>query len=236
MADQGGNDSFNLKHRLTGAGVLIAFAVVVLPLLLGGPPDEPGAGQSAGQDPRDADTQVFRSSITPIGGDTPGEQSAAGTQAPQTDPGREVAAVDAGGADTGAQASAPAQPAPEAADPEPVATGDAADNADTADTAAVDSDAAGAQPEEVAPAQAEQKLERGWIVQVGTFAQADNVRKLSQALEGGGFEPSTTEVQTSQGPMTRVWVGPFETRVQAARVKTRVKQRNGIEGLIVAYP
>lgn len=79
-------------------------------------------------------------------------------------------------------------------------------------------------------------MERGWIVQVGTFTKSGNVEKLVAELEEIGFKPSTTDVSTSSGDATRVWVGPFETRVEAARVKTRLTQRTGSEGLIVAYP
>jgi cell division septation protein DedD len=55
-------------------------------------------------------------------------------------------------------------------------------------------------------------------------------------LEKGGFGPSTSAVETSSGSATRVWVGPYETRVEAARMKTRVTQQTGSEALIVAYP
>ncbi|HSH41552.1 MAG TPA: SPOR domain-containing protein, partial [Arenicellales bacterium] len=101
---------------------------------------------------------------------------------------------------------------------------------------AADDDAGAAQPVEPVPAAEPRQVERGWIVQVGTFRKSSNAEKLMSDLKSSGFGPSTTDVETSAGPATRVWVGPFETRVEAARVKNRVAQKIGSEPLIVAYP
>lgn len=219
-------DSFVLKHRLAGAAVLIGFAVVVLPFLLGGPGDDQGGTDQAAA-PAESETRVFRSNITPIGGETPDNRTGDGgdlersvgelleSAAPppgDVEPAGDAPADNADG--DGQQAAESGQPDAAAGDgeegtPEPAGTGDSAE------------------PREV---------ERGWIVQVGTFTKAGNVEKLVAELKEIGFGPSTTDVSTSSGNATRVWVGPFETRVEAARVKTRLTQRTGAEGLIVAYP
>jgi len=202
MRGQNQSETFVLKHRLTGAAVLIGFAVVVLPMLLGGP-DEASQNPPERDLSRAADEQdnVFRSKITPIGGDTPAVQA--------------VSEPDGEPNDT--------RPAEDPDEP--------LDDSDTATAAGDDTAADDAPATESAPV-----IDRGWIVQVGTFKNSDNVEKLVAKLQGDGFRASTTDVETSAGWATRVWVGPFETRVEAARNKTRVKQRTGSEGLIVAYP
>ena len=58
------------------------------------------------------------------------------------------------------------------------------------------------------------------------------VKRLQQA----GFEASTTAIKTDKGSVTRVWIGPYAKRVEAARMRTRVEQVTGGEGYIAAYP
>lgn len=217
------NDAFVLKHRLAGAAILIGFAVIVLPMLLGGPqtndsnPDDGGMRGAS-------DTKVFRSNITPIGGETP---SLAGRPRGEADAGSDR------------EADRPAPPPPAGDDAPQTATAEENDT-DTAEEAVRDDQRAALESDSgdggSTGSGRAQSIERGWIVQVGTFRNQDNVEKIVARLENGGFDSSSTEVETSDGVATRVWVGPFETRVEAARIKSRVKQRTGSEGLIVAYP
>lgn len=229
MPGRNRNESFVLKHRLTGAAVLIGFAVIVLPLLLGAPGD--GGSQVPGT-PADSDTTVFHSNITPIGGATPnarlqsatqGDDSTAKAADVQTSTGKEQETRTASAEDT-----TPATKTATAKD-------------DSSDAESKPDDKAGSRSgEKTQGSQASgthaKSVERGWIVQVGVFKNPDNVKKLVARLQGSGIDSSTTGVDTSEGRATRVWVGPFETRVEAARTQVRIKQHTGSEGLIVAYP
>jgi len=230
MSGKDRNEPFVLKHRLTGAAILIAFAVIVLPLLLGGPDSGDDQGGDAGTG---MDTTIFHSNITPIGGATPTAQQ------------RNRAGDGQGEADSGAPTGTPAAASDDGMQTAAV-DGDAGSLSDSSDAAS--KDASGSQSDSRSAAQSagdagESKnqtktktVDRGWIVQVGVFKNPDNVKKLVAKLADGGIESSTTDVKTSEGDATRVYVGPFETRVEAARTKVRVKQRTGSEGLIVAYP
>ena len=80
------------------------------------------------------------------------------------------------------------------------------------------------------------KGEPGWVVRVGTFAKADNTKRVVERLRQAGFDPSTTEVKTDKGSITRVWIGPYAQRVEAARTRNRVKQVTGGDAFIAAYP
>lgn len=216
MRGQKPSESFVLKHRLIGAAILIAFAVIVLPMLLGGPANETDdQGDDRMRD--DSDNQVFQSNIKPIGGEVPEDRADPETARPDSPP---------PSSDDGETR----EPVVTAIDEEPDGEADDTGERDP-ETASGDEEAGVATDDNESAA-----IERGWIVQVGTFKNPENVKNLVDKLESGGFESSTAQVSTSEGTATRVWVGPFETRVEAARTKTRIKQRTGSEGLIVAYP
>ena len=93
-----------------------------------------------------------------------------------------------------------------------------------------------------ATAQVEAKVEAtnqgepGWVVRIGTFAKEGNAERVMKRLQQAGFEPSTTKISTDSGAATRVWIGPYAQRVEAARMRKRVNQVTGGEAYIAAYP
>lgn len=196
MANSTLEPEFDLKKRLVGAFALIAFAVVVLPAVLG------GKGHQNEGDDRHAgpslESKVFVSKITPIGGATPELQT--GSADPDQPPAGEAPQL---------EPVVPAKPKP--------STGDSTSSQQSQSQAAsrpVASD------------------EPGWVVRVGTFAQQANVDRVVERLRKAGFDPSTTKLANA----TRVWLGPFSQRVEAARMRTRVRQIIGGEAYIAAYP
>ncbi len=82
------------------------------------------------------------------------------------------------------------------------------------------------------------KIELGWAVQVGVFTDKKGADKVVQDLQSKGFSPSTSVVDTNRGKDTgtRVWLGPFAQRVDAAKAKTRLTDKTGEPGFIRAYP
>jgi DedD protein len=207
MVKSATESEFDLKKRLVGAIVLIGFGVVVLPALLGGNTSKFGE-DDATVTPR-LDSKVFVSKITPIGGETP---------QPMPAPTR------TGAAEVNSKAAAPE---PDAAAPVKIAA------------AGSSSARAGkiAKPKPAPKAEAAVKAsEPGWVVRVGTFAKRGNVERVVKRLEQAGFDPSTTRVETQTGAVTRVWIGPYAKRVEAARMRSRVQRVTGGEGYIAAYP
>lgn len=211
---------FELKHRIVGAVILITFAVVVLPVILGGPKpserDSPTAAQGKDASGNNADTQVFVSKITPIGGATPEPLETP----PDRGSGEEPSSPPSGPPASG-QSAGDGERHAEASPPEPVA-------ARAAPPAA-------AQPPAEDRAEAAE-LDRGWIVRVGTYSQKENAERVMEGLEELGFEASSGSVKTRNGVATRVWVGPFAQRVEAARARTRIERATGQKGLIAAFP
>jgi DedD protein len=117
---------------------------------------------------------------------------------------------------------APAEPAtPKAPAPEPLPPA----KAEPAPTAS-------AKPPELpkpAPAEANGRF----VVQVGAFAEASAVREARGKVEKLGLSTYTQQVDTSNGPRTRVRLGPFATREEADKVAAKVKAA-GLPGAVLA--
>ncbi len=207
MAKSAVESEFDLKKRLVGAFVLIGFGVIILPALLGGKGPQFGE-EGAPVTPR-LESKVFVSKITPIGGETP--QPISGTvrtKKPET-----IA---------------------EAATPVPAMVSPA--NTGNSGKSIAKTEPAARQKLKPKSKPVANSNEPGWVVRVGTFAKQDNVERVVKRLQQAGFEPSTTNVKTDRGSVTRVWIGPYAKRVEAARMRTRVRQVTGGEGYIAAYP
>jgi len=66
-----------------------------------------------------------------------------------------------------------------------------------------------------------------WIVQLGSFADADHAARLAESLRAAGREPSLE----SYNGLQRVLVGPFATREDAER-ELRELEAAGFEGIV----
>ena len=73
-------------------------------------------------------------------------------------------------------------------------------------------------------------------MRVATLVNAKSADKLLADLNEKGFAPDSESIATSKGEGTRIWIGPYERRVDAARVRARLEQQIGLPGLITAFP
>jgi len=71
-----------------------------------------------------------------------------------------------------------------------------------------------------------------YLVQIGVFSDAANVRQLEEKLKAQGLKPSTEKVQTAQGEKIRLRVGPFDNRVLAEDALAKIKA-TGLSGMII---
>ena len=111
--------------------------------------------------------------------------------------------------DATAAAAPPVAPAA-VPEPAPAATATAAASAPAQATAAEP------QPPEPAPAER-------YLINVGLFAQQDNALRTHATLQQAGLPAISESVQTRNGLRTRVRVGPFATREQAAAAAGKVR-------------
>ncbi|HLT43669.1 MAG TPA: SPOR domain-containing protein [Luteimonas sp.] len=118
----------------------------------------------------------------------------------------------------------------------------ALDAAEPAAPAAARSPAAAPAPKPAAmqaaprPAPAVAAAGVGFAVQVGAFSSAADATRLRDRLRDLGMTAFTDTVDTDKGRLTRVKAGPVPTREDAERLKSQLKSRAGLDGIVRAHP
>jgi DedD protein len=201
-----------LKQRLVGAVVLVALAVIFLPMLL----DGSGARERLNEDiaipeqPEAPESRLDREGTGSGSGETPDTDTA--TLA--TDEFDEAAGASTGG---GVEASEPedsaSTPQRDAAQP------------DEAESAGASADDGGDAP---AP-------EQGWVVQVGSFKRETNALVLRDRLRDDGFDATAEQVDTDSGTLWRVWLGPVAERDEGEALERRIEDHRGSDALLMEY-
>ena len=72
----------------------------------------------------------------------------------------------------------------------------------------------------------------GWIVRVGTFAEERYERQAIEKLVEHDLAPRRTQVMTGAGQAVRVWIGPYSTEEKARRMALGLKDITGQEGYV----
>ena len=196
-----------LKQRMVGASVLIALAVIILPMLLGGRPDGENQQTRKIELPAQPPELSFETRRYPIGEQGPDEQAKADDStrdepvhrlpAPKVPVSKgvkpDVVETTLGKSGIEEQTSAPVETSPEpaATSPEPVVT-------------------------KPAPVQDENSPDTGrYVVQVASFGGLDNANRLSATLSSKGYSVMTDSVKSSVGTLHRVRVGPYASEAEA---------------------
>jgi DedD protein len=224
-----------VKERLTGAIILVALLVLLVPELLSGP------GPAATASPSSAEgQQQMRSYTIDLADETTSQRSAAVVAAPNPVPAvpEPIPAASPTGASSDAQRSDAVGDGAASAAPTDRATSAAVD---TPSTEAPVRPAPSAPPARaVAPpeprvASSERRTGRGWAVQVGSFASRENAERLARELKGKGFESHVSESSGNGKRLWRVRVGPEPDRASAVALGARLRAK-GQSGSIVAMP
>ena len=233
-----------VKQRVIGAVVLVALAVIFVPMLLEKSEDDLGpVGGNLPEQPE----QIVHDRIEPLtlpepppetepaqvvldqpppadattaGAIAPGESQPAPTTAPLTAP-------TAGVAEETVTAPQPAVPFPAvpATPPAPAAA---------APAATPPAPAAPAPVAKAAPAPA--KALSGWVVQLVATANKTKALALQEQLRALGYTAFVEEHKTPQGVLFRVRVGPELERSNAENVRNRLEQQVQIKGMVTRYP
>lgn len=107
------------------------------------------------------------------------------------------------------------EPVPEPAEPEPPA------------------EPAATAPSE--PPSATAAVTGDWVIQLGSFSNADNARGFVSTLSEQGYNAYTRSAETDGRSITRVFVGPLQTRDAATRLRDEIKRNHEVEGFVVAH-
>lgn len=89
----------------------------------------------------------------------------------------------------------------------------------------------GASPASLDP----QGLPEGWSVRLGSFSNTDNASALVTRLQAAGHRAYSRRVDSSQGVLTAVFVGPLVNRAAAQTLLERLRQDFQLNGMIVRY-
>ena len=189
-----------MKERLTGAIILVALIVLLVPELLRGPVrSAPRAVAASAEEP------PLRSYTINLGDDARARDAAAQPQsaAPQPLPSAAAAtpAAPLTQADTPTPAALPQTPTPAPAAPPKPSTAPSGAAAPQAPAA----EASGA-----------------WMVQMGSFASRANAERLAHQLKGQGFSASVSQ-GTSGRHLYRVRVGPAHDHAAATVLQGKLK-------------
>jgi DedD protein len=216
------------KERLVGAAVLVAIAVWLIPWVLDGPEAPLEASGSSlrlppAEEPMPMRTQTLRLGAaepevavappTPAAA-PPAETVAAVVPPPQTE---EAKAPETTTAEPPAVAAARPEPAPE-----PPA-------------------AAPASPPPAAPAPAPKAAVAAapaaggdWIVQLGSFSDEANARRLAQRSATFGYKADVSSYRSGSKTLYRVRVGPPQSRAKADAAASALKAHGIKEASVVA--
>ena len=76
----------------------------------------------------------------------------------------------------------------------------------------------------------------GFAVQLGAFSNAAEANAMRDKLRAGGFSAFVEQVKTDKGVLSRVRVGPVASRADADNLKSQVKAKAGIDGMVRPHP
>ena len=76
----------------------------------------------------------------------------------------------------------------------------------------------------------------GWVVRVGVFHDAGNVRKRFSLLVENGFDVRTENTELAGRRATRVYIGPYPNQAEADRQRARVVMVINDRAFVVRYP
>jgi cell division septation protein DedD len=211
-----------LKQRLVGASVLIALAVIVLPMLLGGRPEGAATEPEKIELPSQPSELNFETRRYPIG-DTAesGSDTGSGNGGDRKTPPLPSPRIPA---TTGAEPSG--ETAPPAADGGPTITGlgpapvEEAGDESTPSGTAEDADSLASPVATTAPAtplesKSMPTVGGRYVVQVASFGAANNANRLSGQLKDSGYSVMTDTVKSDVGTLHRVRVGPYDSEALA---------------------
>jgi len=214
------------KQRLTGAVILVALFVLLVPELLTGPrnADAPGTAAEDGMRRYTIDLSAPNPSATPV--DPQPAQPVTLPQPASAPPPNPNPADDRSLARPGDSAepatAAPAAPAPATVAPSSVAQAPRPEQVP----------APAPRVEAPKPAPATRAEPGSFVVQLGSFRERDNADRLVRDMTAKGFTAFVAPITSGGRELYRVRVGPTRDRAQAEALAAQLK-RVGQSGSIV---
>lgn len=218
-----------LKQRIIGALVLVSLAVIFVPMIF----DEPHSERQSRPVTIPEEPPFPEVDVPPepaIGGSDYGMGSAPPDTAPaEPAPGyrliegvEEPANGSASAQEPAAQVAEPStrtdsgesrsQPRPQVSQPAEPATSSPADES----------------------AEFTRSLEGAWVVQLGSFGNADNARRLRDRVRDMGYGAHLQQVERGDTTLTRVFSGPFVNKSEAEAAKKALDDAFSLNSLVTS--
>jgi DedD protein len=212
-----------LKERLVGAAVLVAIAVWLIPWVLDGPEGGVETPANALQLPSAEEPMPMRTQTLKLGDAL--EPSAGPATAPSATP-------------PALQAAARPEPAKSTAESRDDAGIDARGGAVAelkveAEPTLVAANRVAESPKSAAASTALPKPEGAWTVQLGSFEDEANARRLAQRAGSFGYKADVSSYKSGARTLYRVRVGPQATK-PAADAAASALRAHGVEARVVA--
>ncbi|MCG6869353.1 MAG: SPOR domain-containing protein [Gammaproteobacteria bacterium] len=216
-----------LKQRLIGAVVLIALAVIFVPVLLDGTGWRERRSGGAEIPPEPEFT--FSRSLPTL---SDARRDVIPPVAPAVEP-------QVSGQGASADAVSVTGDAPRISEQAKALESPTEDAAKRAEVSATSNEAPGAgsttagPSEKTPPVAPEHANPRGWVVQVGSFSSRKNAETLAAKLEASGYRAFIEPVGSETSRRYRVKVGPDRDKAAAMTTRTRLKSREKLSGIVV---
>jgi len=196
-----------LKERLVGAAVLVAIAVWLIPWVLDGPEDGAEPPASSLKLPSAEEPMPMRTQTLKLG-DAPEPSAGSALTSPPAQ-----------------HAAAPVEPPKPAAEPEP----------EGEQTVAAATHAPERAPATTAPAppKPDAKAVGDWTVQLGSFSDEANAKRMAQRASTYGYKAEISSYKNGARTQYRVRVGPQATKA-ASDATASALRAHGVEASVVA--
>ncbi|MCK8118520.1 SPOR domain-containing protein [Pseudoalteromonas sp. 2CM37A] len=88
----------------------------------------------------------------------------------------------------------------------------------------------------IAPRKSEENLtDMAYVIQLGSFSHAANVKALQAKLKAKGFKTFTKPIKTPNGTLTKVFVGPSLDRGELTKKLPELKALTKLNGKVTQY-
>ena len=78
-------------------------------------------------------------------------------------------------------------------------------------------------------------LPQGWVVRLGSFSDSENASNLVTRLQDAGYKAYSRVMRSSQEALTGVFVGPWLDRGQVNEYQQKLQEEFNLAGLVVRY-
>ena len=75
----------------------------------------------------------------------------------------------------------------------------------------------------------------GWVIQLGSFRHEKNVKALLTKLEKAGYRAFSRKIQTSSGPLNKVFVGPDLDKKKLESALPHLKELTSLKGKVTTF-